>query len=356
MKASAQALEEVMVVAYGTAKKSSFTGSAAVVKNDKIEKMQVSDVTRALEGAVAGVQISTESGQPGKGTSIRVRGLGSINASSNPLIVVDGVPFDGDLSMISQQDVESMTVLKDAAANALYGARGANGVVLITTKKGKNGKATVTADIKLGANTRGIKEYDIMTDPATYYTTFWQGIKGMYEANGNANPGLAASQDLVGEYLGYNVTNVTDDQIVLPDGTFNPNAKILYHDDWGKEMFNSGLRQEYNVNMNGGNETTNYYLSFGYLNDEGYAVKSDFERYSARLRIEHQFTDWFRAGGNFSYVNTIMNDADPGDADQTAGSNLFFVSRMMAPIYPMYKRDADGNIKYDNRNRPVYDY
>lgn len=356
MKASSQALEEVMVVAYGTAKKSSFTGSAAVVKKDKIEKMQVSDVTRALEGAVAGVQISTESGQPGKGTSIRVRGLGSINASSNPLIVVDGVPFDGDLSMISQQDVESMTVLKDAAANALYGARGANGVVLITTKKGKNGKASVTADIKLGVNTRGIREYDIMTDPITYYTTFWQGVKGLYEANGNENPGLAASQNMISGHLGYNVTNVADDQVVLPDGTFNPEAKILYHDDWGKEMFKSGLRQEYNVNMNGGNEQTNYYLSFGYLNDEGYVVKSDFERYSARLRLEHQFTDWFKAGGNFSYVNTIMNDADPGDANQTAGSNLFFVSRMMAPIYPMYKRDADGNIQYDDRNRPVYDY
>ena len=134
LKSDTEQLEEVMVVAYGTAKKSSFTGSAAVVKNDKIEKMQTSDVTKALAGAVSGVQITTASGAPGSGTSIRVRGLGSINASSEPLIVVDGSPFDGDLSMINSQDVESMTVLKDAAANALYGARGANGVVLITTK------------------------------------------------------------------------------------------------------------------------------------------------------------------------------------------------------------------------------
>ena len=143
LKSDTEQLEEVMVVAYGTAKKSSFTGSAAVVKNDKIEKMQTSDVTKALAGAVSGVQITTASGAPGSGTSIRVRGLGSINASSEPLIVVDGSPFDGDLSMINSQDVESMTVLKDAAANALYGARGANGVVLITTKRGKIGKATI---------------------------------------------------------------------------------------------------------------------------------------------------------------------------------------------------------------------
>lgn len=149
--------------------------------------MQTSDVTKALAGAVSGVQITTASGAPGSGTSIRVRGLGSINASSEPLIVVDGSPFDGDLSMINSQDVESMTVLKDAA-NALYGARGANGVVLITTKRGKIGKATITVDAKWGSNSRGVPEYDVMRDPATYYTTYWRELKGMYEANGEANP------------------------------------------------------------------------------------------------------------------------------------------------------------------------
>ena len=198
-----------MVVAYGTAKKSSFTGSAAVVKNDKIEKMQTSDVTKALAGAVSGVQITTASGAPGSGTSIRVRGLGSINASSEPLIVVDGSPFDGDLSMINSQDVESMTVLKDAAANALYGARGANGVVLITTKRGKIGKATITVDAKWGSNSRGVPEYDVMRDPATYYTTYWRELKGMYEANGEANPGQLASNALItdsGSGLSYKVT------------------------------------------------------------------------------------------------------------------------------------------------------
>ena len=149
MKSDTKLLDEVIVVAYGTSKKSSFTGSAAVVKSEKIERMQTSDVTKALAGAVAGVQITTASGAPGSGTSIRVRGLGSINASSEPLIVVDGSPYDGDLSMINSQDVEAMTVLKDAAANALYGARGANGVILITTKKGKVGKATITVDATL---------------------------------------------------------------------------------------------------------------------------------------------------------------------------------------------------------------
>ena len=259
MKSDTKLLDEVIVVAYGTSKKSSFTGSAAVVKSEKIERMQTSDVTKALAGAVAGVQITTASGAPGSGTSIRVRGLGSINASSEPLIVVDGSPYDGDLSMINSQDVEAMTVLKDAAANALYGARGANGVILITTKKGKVGKATITVDAKWGSNSRGVPEYDVMRDPATYYTTYWRELKGLYEANGETNPGQMASNNLISASdvgLSYNITTVGDHEVVLPDGTFNSNAKIKYLDNWEKEMFNSGLRQEYNVNMNGATEKT----------------------------------------------------------------------------------------------------
>lgn len=360
LKSDAKQLDEVMVVAYGTAKKSSFTGSAAVVSADKIAERSLSNVTKALDGAVAGVQITASSGAPGSKTSIRVRGLGSINASSEPLIVVDGVPYDGDMNMINQQDVESMTVLKDAAANALYGARGANGVVLITTKRGKEGKATVSVDIKLGANTRGVPEYDVMTNPAEYYTAYWRGLKGLYEANGEADPGALASQNLIAAKssgLGYNITNVADDQVVLPDGTFNPNAKILYQDDWAKELFNSGLRQEYNVNMSGATDKTSYYMSFGYLNDEGYIVNSGFQRYSGRLRMEHQFTKWLKAGGNFTYVNTSTKaTVATEEQDQTAGSNMFYVSRTMAPIYPVYDRDENGNIHYDSRNRPVYDY
>ena len=322
--------------------------------------MQTSDVTKALAGAVSGVQITTASGAPGSGTSIRVRGLGSINASSEPLIVVDGSPFDGDLSMINSQDVESMTVLKDAAANALYGARGANGVVLITTKRGKIGKATITVDAKWGSNSRGVPEYDVMRDPATYYTTYWRELKGMYEANGEANPGQLASNALItdsGSGLSYNVTTVGNNEVVLPDGTFNPNARIKYADNWEKEMFHSGLRQEYNVNMNGANEKTSYYLSFGYLDDEGYIVKSGFTRYSARLRLEHQFNKNIKMGGNFAYVNTsTVATSATEEQDQTAGTNMFYVSRTMAPIYPIYKRDENGNFMYDSHGRIVYDY
>ena len=169
-------LDEVMVVAYGTAKKSAFTGSASTIKSEKIAERTVSNVTNAMAGQVAGVQITQSNGQPGSSASIRIRGIGSMSASNAPLYVVDGVPYDGEISAINPQDIESMTVLKDAAANAIYGARGANGVVLITTKKGATGAAQITVDAKWGSNKRGVPNYDVMTDPAMYYETAYRAM------------------------------------------------------------------------------------------------------------------------------------------------------------------------------------
>lgn len=157
-------LDEVIVVAYGTAKKSSFTGSVSNVSGDKIAKMQTSNVSKSLEEAMAGVQISQSSGQPGSSADIYVRGIGSISANRKALIVVDGVPYEGNLNQIAPGDIESMTVLKDAAANSLYSARGANGVVLITTKRGKNGKEKVTFENRTGVNVRGVPSYDVLTN------------------------------------------------------------------------------------------------------------------------------------------------------------------------------------------------
>ena len=177
-----QMIDEVVVVAYGTAKKGAFTGSAGVVKTEQIERRQVSDVTNALAGAVAGVQIQSSNGQPGQSAKVNIRGVGSINAKSDPLYVVDGIPYDGDISSINSQDIESMTVLKDAASTALYGARGANGVIMITTKKGKSGKATINFDGKIGVNSRMVKNYDVLTDVVEYmdnaYTSLYNA--GVY--------------------------------------------------------------------------------------------------------------------------------------------------------------------------------
>ncbi|MCC8186266.1 MAG: TonB-dependent receptor plug domain-containing protein [Bacteroides sp.] len=181
LKPDAHLIDEVMVVAYGTAKRSAFTGSASVVKSDDIEKIQSSNAMNVLTGKVAGVQLTNASGQPGTTTpTIRVRGISSINASNSPLIVLDGVPYDGDLNNISTQDIESMTVLKDAASNALYGARGANGVIIITTKKGASGSAKVTVDAKWGANTRATQDYKTIQSPAQYYEMYYSALNNYF--------------------------------------------------------------------------------------------------------------------------------------------------------------------------------
>ncbi|GAE22908.1 TonB-dependent receptor [Bacteroides pyogenes JCM 10003] len=178
LKSDAQQIDEVMVVAYGTAKKSSFTGSAATVKADKIEQRQVSNITGAMSGIVAGVQVTSNNsgGQPGVASKLRIRGVGSMAAGNEPLYVIDGVPFDGDLSTLNPADIESTTVLKDAASNALYGARGANGVVLLTTKKGKVGDAVITLDAKWGTNSRAVPNYDVLKNPATYLEKAYEAI------------------------------------------------------------------------------------------------------------------------------------------------------------------------------------
>ena len=171
-----QLLEETIVVAFGTTTREAFTGSATVVGEEKLAKSQVSSATNALAGAVAGVQLTSSNGAPGASSTIRVRGYSSINAGLDPLIIVDGAPYDGDIASINANDIATMTVLKDAASNALYGARGANGVIMITTKKAKAGEALVTFDAKWGVNTKALENYDVIKDPAMYYETHYKAL------------------------------------------------------------------------------------------------------------------------------------------------------------------------------------
>ena len=177
MKSDTEMLDEVMVVAFGTAKKSAFTGSAKVVGTEKLEQSQVTNVTDALAGAVPGVTLTSNDGAPGSKSSIKIRGFSSINAKNDPLIIVDGAPYSGDINNINPNDVESMTVLKDAASNALYGARGANGVIIITTKRANmSGEAKVTFDAKWGSNSKALPDYNIVKSPAKYYETWYAAL------------------------------------------------------------------------------------------------------------------------------------------------------------------------------------
>ena len=357
LKSNAEMLDEVMVVAYGTAKKSSFTGSASVVNGEKIAKMQTSNVSKSLEGAMAGVQISQSSGQPGSSGSIFIRGIGSISAGREALIVVDGVPYEGSLNQIAPSDIESMTVLKDAAANSLYGARGANGVVLITTKKGKSGKTKVTFENRTGVNMRGIPSYDILTDPGEYYELYWEAMRNNMHFNQGmpyAAAGVYASQNLVSELGGYNNYNVAAAELVNPvTGRLNPNARLMYHDDWLEEAFRPAMRQENVLSLSGGTDKTTYYASVGYLYDNSYTVNSNMNRINARVKVDQEVNSWFKAGFNMAYSNVKTNSPDVGDTNY---SSIFYFGQSVAPIYPVYMYDTEGNKIYDAQGNARYDY
>ncbi len=353
-----QALEEVMVVAYGTSTKKSFTGSASTVKGKDIAKLQTSNVTTALEGAAAGVQFASNSGQPGSGGGIRIRGIGSISAGTSPLYVVDGMPYEGEISSISPSDIESMTVLKDAAANSLYGSRASNGVILITTKKGQSGKARITVDARVGVNQRAVPDYDVMTDPGMFYQMTWEAMRNdQYYRMGYswAEAGMYASKNLVSELGGYNSYYTSNDRIIDPaTGKVYASNQLAYKENWADEMFNQGTRQEYNVAVAGASEKTSYYLSFGYLNDGGYVVNSDFTRYTARLRLERELASWIKLGSNMTYVNKQSKYVSEGGADAT---NMFFVAQNMAPIYPVYLYDPTTKQRmYDSKGNRRYDF
>ena len=369
-------LEETIVVAFGTATKESFTGSATVVKSDDIAKVQASDATRALEGVVAGVQMTTSSGSLGSSPSIMIRGASSINAGTAPLYVVDGIPFEGDMNNINPADIESMTVLKDAASNALYGARGANGVIMITTKKAKHGDAVVNVDAKWGLNTKALKNYDYITDPGQYYEVYYSGLKNFYmnkqgmseyEAHTQANQIIGGDPDDGG--LGYMVYTVPEGQSFIGiNGKLNPYATLgrvvdyngqsywLTPDNWLEETYRKSIRHEYNVSVSGTSGNASVLASFGYLNNKGIVDGSDMYRYTARLRADYQAKEYLKVGGNFSYTNFNYNNGNDGEGSSTSTGNVFAIANDIAPIYPLYIRDAMGRIMTDRYGYQMYDY
>jgi len=368
MESESRLIDEVVVVAYGTAKKSAFTGSAAVIKADKIGQKSISNLTNALAGQVAGVQVTSNNGQPGSSATVRIRGIGSMSASNSPLYVVDGVPYDGAISAINPQDIESMTVLKDAAANAIYGSRGANGVILITTKRSDSKEAVITVDVKFGSNSRAIPNYNVMTDPAMYYETFYKALYNSRLFNGESAASAYAYADanLTSKTgLGYNVYTVPAGQrLVGTNFKLNPNATLGYTDgkyyytpdNWYNELFNKGnMRQEYNVSVAGSSDKINYYMSAGYLDDSGIVSNSGFTRYTGLAKVDYQAKKWLKVGTNIGYTNYDIQQPSSQTSWGSSG-NVFYIANMIAPIYPMYVRNPDGTKMVDNRGITVYDF
>lgn len=361
MKEDQNFLDETIVVAYGVQKKSSFVGSATQLSGQKLETMQTSNVAKSLEGAVAGLQTSSSTGTPGSGSTIIIRGFGSVSASQSPLIVLDGVPFEGSLNSIPAQDIESLTVLKDAAANSMYGARGSNGVIMVTTKSGAAGKTHITFEGKVGVNSRGVAAYDVIDDPAAYYEMTWESIRNsMYYGGsmGLAEAGLYSSASLVNQFGLYNIyKGVDNNQIVDPaTGKINPNAtERKWTDNWNKDIFKPGVRQEYNLTASGGSDRTRAYMSLSYLDDAGYVPNSGFKRLSARGKIDQTISKHITTGLSFAYTNTDQQMYN--DSEGSNYSNLFFVSQYMPVIYPIYLYDKEtGERQYGKNGEDLYDW
>ena len=374
MQENSEVIQEVVVTGFGNVSKGSYAGSAQAVKAEDIEKKNPSEISKALAGEVAGVQVINGSGQPGTNATIRIRGVGSLNGSSAPLYVVDGVTYDGDISSIDPGDIASTTILKDATATSLYGARGANGVIVITTKKGSsNGDGGhIDVDVKYGANTRLLPLYDVITSPEEYVTLAWQALynantleSGMNQKNAiNSASSLLFSAGGIPE--GYNIWQSASKNLIIPtdaSGKVNPtfdsyiNRKAGYEnlESWKDAIFRVGQKLDANVKIHGGTEKIKYYTSFGYLMDEGYYQASDYNRFSVRSNIDYEPKKWLKGNVNLAYTYSIMNSPDQnGDG---AMNNGFYYVNAIPPIYPVYRRDDDGNIPTDPRTGlPMYDF
>lgn len=360
LESQGEQLDEVMVVAYGTSKKTSFTGAAEAVGNKKLELRPVTSATKALEGNVSGIQVTSGTGQPGSSPSIVIRGFGSINASNSPLYVVDGIPYDGALSSINPSDIESMTVLKDASAGALYGARGANGVVMIQTKKGKEGKANVTWRSTFGWSNRAIKRYDNV-DQRQYVQLVYEGLRNGYVYNEGYTwaKAEAAARASLGSTLGgelYNpFKNYTWGTIIDPStGQVQADAQSAWNEDWYDSVTRkNAFRTEHQFEVSGGSEKSHYLMSLGYLNENGILKTTRFQRYNARVNADSQVTDWFKTSLNTTLAWTTQNFSD---YDGTANSNVWYTAQFINPLFPVYLKDAQGKNVVDANGEAEYDW
>ena len=415
LKSDADFLNEVVIVGYGTAKRKDLTGSLTQIDNKLIASQNSSSATKALEGAVPGIVYASVDGQPGNDAGLRVRGLGSTNVgASNALVIVDGVPAQGDnpLSNMNQEDIASITVLKDAASTAIYGSRGANGVILVTTKRGDSGRTKISFQARAGWNTVGSYKVGQVDNAAGIYEYLWQSIYNSYRYGVNGagpalnketgeyytnigNPNVShdaaaefASQHLfnyiglndsfgrnmLGNYMAYNVpgatytpdgtgssasSTMTGAYLVGTDGKINPNASLLYDDTYADALLKTGFRQQYDLSASGGSDKEDHYLSLGYLTDPSYVPNSRFERITGRANINVNLFKWLKVGANVGYTRSRTNYQGTYWAARNSGSNQGNITRYVnghTPIVPFYAHDAEGNYIYDKNGDRVRNY
>jgi len=345
LAADSEQLEDVIVVAYGTTTKEAYTGAAEVVGSEILEDRPVTSFEKALQGTTAGLQVTSSSGQPGATATVRIRGIGSFSGSS-PLYVIDGVPMSGGLSDINPNDIESLTVLKDAAASSLYGSRAANGVIIITTKQGQQGKTKISFAAQYGVASRISDGYALMNS-SDYYEHAWQGIYNRELIGGNTieNASEIATQD-VEQFVGFNPFDLENP--LDANGNVVAGAKVHTNTDWRDEVYKTGAIQNYNLTISGGYENTKVYFSLGYYKDSGTVLSSDFTRYSSKVNVDHKVNNFITAG----ISNILSYSKSNGQPSGSGGANPVRSAEMINAASPVY--NADGS--YNWENKAVYDF
>ncbi|MDP5231579.1 MAG: SusC/RagA family TonB-linked outer membrane protein [Cellulophaga sp.] len=355
----AEVLEEVIVTGFGNVSKTEFAGSAKVVAGENISNKSFTNVSQALAGEAAGVTVLNTSGQPGSVSTIRIRGFGSVNGSNAPLYIVDNAPFEGSLNDVNPNDIETVTILKDASATSLYGARGANGVIVITTKRGgKQNGSDLNVSIKTGTNFQGVPRYETIRDADEYIGVAWEGIyqRGLLNNPGNnaaaidfanANlfevPGNAGVSDIPPIY---NLWNTTDSGAIGVSELIDPTTASVRPgitrrytpEQWGDFAFQSSNRLEANVSLSNTFERSSIYTSVGFIDDVGYASNTDYQRINARVAGINQFGDNVTVNTSLNYVQSEQNDNGTG----ASSSSQFWWVDNLPTIYPLFRRDAAG--------------
>ncbi len=354
LKASNSTLTEVVTVAYTNVKRSGYPGAVVTIGGEKIKGRLTPNITNALQGLAPGLQTTLANGQPGNSSTIRVRGIGSINASSSPLFVVDGAPYDGDLNALDVADIASISILKDAVAANLYGSRAANGVIIITTKQGKKGDdITMNATFNQGWSRRAVKDYD-QVSTNQYFELYWEALRNKGITNGQtpAQAAATASNRVVAD-LGINPYGPNFPKPVGTDGKIVPGATPLWNDDWQKGMLQSAQYTQAQLSLSGGGEKSTWYASAGYLNNQGAFLESGFKRYNFRSNITLQAKKWLQFGLNLSGAASIQDYPTSSDSKS---SNVVLFGRTIPSFYPIYQRNPDGSYKLDANGRKIFDY
>ncbi len=334
LEENAATLNEVVIVGYGSQKKEALTGSVAVMKGVDLEQAPTSTFEQSLRGGLAGLQGAASDGAPGGNTQIRIRGIGSINASSEPLYVIDGIPIQAGsqstndnggtssnvMASINPNDIASISVLKDAASTAIYGSRGANGVILITTKQGKSGKATVELKTLTGFNSQASNKILKPLNAAQYKELFIEGY-----VNGGST--VEDAQDL----LDATFTQQIDPSTGEPTDT-----------NWLDAITRTGITQSYDLSVRGGTDKVKYFMSGGYMDQEGYIIGYGFNRFSTRANIEYKATDYLTISNNISVSDINSSTAEDGGS----WNNPFKVTLELSPLIPIYDADGEYNAEH----------